>query len=102
MSYAKLANLPVQYGLYTSVFCPLIYMLFGTCSNLVLGTAAVEDQIVGNVVADSIGYDSMPHKTKAQKALRTELVINATLVFSIMIGVVQLVLRVANLGRVSI
>ncbi|CAN0318922.1 unnamed protein product [Laminaria digitata] len=43
MSYALLANLPPVYGLYTALVPPVMYMLFGTCSQLSLGVSETWD-----------------------------------------------------------
>ena len=42
MAYADLAGLPPQYGLYASLAAPILYLLFGTSRQLVIGpTSAV-------------------------------------------------------------
>ena len=42
MAYALLAKMPVEYGLYTSFVPPLMYFIFGTCSQMSLGVTAIE------------------------------------------------------------
>jgi sodium-independent sulfate anion transporter 11 len=39
MGYAKLANLPVQYGLYTSFIGVVIYWLFATSKDITIGVS---------------------------------------------------------------
>lgn len=39
MGYAKLANLPVQYGLYTSFMGVLIYWFFATSKDITIGVS---------------------------------------------------------------
>ncbi|KAJ1922176.1 hypothetical protein H4219_000038 [Mycoemilia scoparia] len=41
LAYAKLASLPVQYGLYTAFVGPIIYCLFGTSKDISVGPATV-------------------------------------------------------------
>lgn len=52
MAYALLANLPPQYGLYSSFVGPLTYWIFGTSKDISLGPVAVLSTVVGTVVAD--------------------------------------------------
>ncbi|PTB67167.1 sulfate permease [Trichoderma citrinoviride] len=52
MAYASLANLPPQYGLYSSFVGPLTYWIFGTSKDISLGPVAVLSTVVGTVVAD--------------------------------------------------
>ena len=40
MAYGMLAGMPVEYGLYSSLMPPFIYMFFGTAAHLSLGTNA--------------------------------------------------------------
>ncbi|KAF2772043.1 sulfate permease-like protein [Teratosphaeria nubilosa] len=50
MAYAKLAELPVEYGLYTSFMGVLIYWFFATSKDITIGPVAVLSQVTGNVV----------------------------------------------------
>lgn len=50
MAYAKLAELPVQYGLYSSFMGVLIYWFFATSKDITIGPVAVMSTIVGNIV----------------------------------------------------
>ncbi|KAJ6105318.1 sulfate anion transporter [Penicillium sp. IBT 18751x] len=52
MAYAKLANLPVQYGLYTSFMGVLIYWFFATSKDITIGPVAVMSAVVGSIVLD--------------------------------------------------
>lgn len=40
MSYAKLANLPVQFGLYSSFMGVLIYWIFATSKDITIGVSS--------------------------------------------------------------
>ncbi|KAM7213011.1 Sulfate transporter family domain containing protein [Rhypophila decipiens] len=51
MAYAKLANLDVEYGLYTSFVGFLLYWAFATSKDITIGTVAVMSTIVGNIIA---------------------------------------------------
>ncbi|KAL2132023.1 hypothetical protein VTI74DRAFT_4307 [Chaetomium olivicolor] len=52
MAYAKLANLPVQFGLYSSFMGVLIYWFFATSKDITIGPVAVMSQLTGGIVAD--------------------------------------------------
>lgn len=50
MAYAKLAQLPPQYGLYSSFMGVLLYWFFATSKDITIGPVAVMSTLVGNVV----------------------------------------------------
>ncbi|WPH02372.1 Hypothetical protein R9X50_00523500 [Acrodontium crateriforme] len=50
MAYAKLAELDVQFGLYSSFMGVLIYWFFATSKDITIGPVAVMSTITGNVV----------------------------------------------------
>ncbi|KAK4125878.1 sulfate permease [Parathielavia appendiculata] len=50
MAYALLANLPAEYGLYTSFVGFLLYWAFATSKDITIGAVAVMSTIVGNIV----------------------------------------------------
>lgn len=54
MAYAKLANLPVEFGLYSSFMGVLIYWFFATSKDITIGPVAVMSQLTGTVVLHAI------------------------------------------------
>ena len=46
IAYARIANLPPEYGLYSSFIGPLVYMLLGTSKDITMGPTAVMSLIV--------------------------------------------------------
>ncbi|KAF8857303.1 hypothetical protein BDZ45DRAFT_435197 [Acephala macrosclerotiorum] len=50
MTYALLAKLPPEYGLYTSFVGFILYWAFATSKDITLGTVAVMSTLVGNIV----------------------------------------------------
>jgi sodium-independent sulfate anion transporter 11 len=50
MAYAKLANLPVEFGLYSSFMGVLIYWFFATSKDITIGPVAVLSTVTGNVI----------------------------------------------------
>lgn len=59
MSYALLARLPPQYGLYVNMIYPLIYMIFGSTQHVVVGVSAIENMLLGESVSRIIGEKEM-------------------------------------------
>ncbi|KAF2835554.1 sulfate permease [Patellaria atrata CBS 101060] len=53
MAYAKLAQVPVEFGLYSSFMGVLIYWFFATSKDITIGPVAVLSTLVGNVVLDA-------------------------------------------------
>ncbi|KAF1932446.1 sulfate permease II [Didymella exigua CBS 183.55] len=60
MAYAKLAQLPVEFGLYSSFMGVLIYWFFATSKDITIGPVAVLSTVTGNVVlkAEATGVDA--------------------------------------------
>ncbi|KAI5861835.1 putative sulfate permease [Durotheca rogersii] len=54
MAYAKLASLPVEFGLYSSFMGVLIYWFFATSKDITIGPVAVVSTVTGNVVANAV------------------------------------------------
>ena len=50
LSYAKLANLPSEYGLYSSFIGVLTYAFFATSKDVSIGPVAVMSLATGNIV----------------------------------------------------
>jgi sodium-independent sulfate anion transporter 11 len=50
MAYAKLANLPVEFGLYSSFMGVLIYWFFATSKDITIGPVAVLSTVTGSVI----------------------------------------------------
>ncbi|KAI0555201.1 sulfate transporter family-domain-containing protein [Xylaria curta] len=52
MAYAKLAELPVEFGLYSSFVGVIIYWFFATSKDITIGPVAVLSTVTGTVVAE--------------------------------------------------
>lgn len=50
MAYARLAELPVEFGLYSSFMGVLIYWIFATSKDITIGPVAVMSTLLGNIV----------------------------------------------------
>lgn len=53
MAYAKIATLPVQYGLYSSFVGVAIYFMFATSKDITIGPVAVMSALVGDILTDA-------------------------------------------------
>ncbi|KAL3481233.1 sulfate transporter family-domain-containing protein [Aspergillus californicus] len=53
MAYANLAQLPVEFGLYSSFMGVLIYWFFATSKDITIGPVAVMSTLVGNIVTEA-------------------------------------------------
>ncbi|KAJ7968171.1 Sulfate transporter 1.1-like protein [Quillaja saponaria] len=58
IAYAKLANLPPQYGLYTSFVAPLVYAFMGSSRDIAIGPVAVVSLLLGSMLSDEIDPNS--------------------------------------------
>ncbi|KNC99588.1 sulfate permease [Spizellomyces punctatus DAOM BR117] len=85
LAYAKLATLPLQYGLYTSFTGVLIYALFATSKDVTIGATAVLSQLTGQVLATYNADKSMDPVTFA-------------IAVSFLTGLIQLALGLFRLG----
>lgn len=53
MAYAKLAQLPVQFGLYSSFVGVMLYWFFATSKDITIGPVAVMSLLVGDIVDEA-------------------------------------------------
>ncbi|KAG0208988.1 hypothetical protein BGX33_005887 [Mortierella sp. NVP41] len=60
MSYAKVAGLPVQHGLYSAYIGAIFYCFMGTSKDLTIGPTAVISLITGELVAELAGRMTPP------------------------------------------
>ena len=58
MGFALVTAVPPALGLYSSLFPPLFYFLFGTSRHISIGTMAVISILIGNVVNREVGVMS--------------------------------------------
>ncbi|KAF3912533.1 Pendrin [Dactylellina cionopaga] len=66
MAYALLAQLPAEYGLYSSFVGVMIYWFFATSKDITIGPVAVMSTLVGNIVLKA--EKSHPEFTRPQVA----------------------------------
>ena len=87
LSYALLAELPPQMGLYSAIVAPLVYMLFGTSPLLHIGPFA----LISLLVSDTVGSVVDPGAHPAAY-------VQATLTTSLMTGVFLVIMSVLRIG----
>ncbi|CBZ55213.1 hypothetical protein NCLIV_056370 [Neospora caninum Liverpool] len=126
MSYAMLANLPPQFGLYVGLFYPLFYMLMGTGKHVVVGVSAIEDLLAGEAVsriigerefvsqlesqkkllldeglADSALQDALLRRIESQEAILAQARIDISIGLCVCVGVVYVIMRVLQAGLLA-
>ncbi len=99
MSYAKLAGLPVEFGLYSSLVPIYAYALFGSSRQLAVGPVALVSLILNNgltLVLDQAG--KTPENTDNYDELYATLAIQT----SFLVGICLIIMGVLRLGFVTI
>lgn len=100
MSYAKIAGLPVEYGLYTAFVPAFFYALFGSSRQLAIGPVALISLLIssglGRIMTNR-GFGSPDDDNYDM-----QLYINMTLQISFLVGVINLALGLLRLGFVTI
>ncbi|PNS20254.1 Sulfate permease 2 [Sphaceloma murrayae] len=89
MAYAQLAQLPPEYGLYSSFMGVLIYWFFATSKDITIGPVAVMSTIVGNIVIAAGQIDPF------YKGANAPLVANA---LAIIVGGIVCFMGLARIG----
>eukprot|EP00055_Hartaetosiga_balthica_P011221 m.50303 g.50303 ORF g.50303 m.50303 type:complete len:646 (+) comp7504_c1_seq2:1188-3125(+) len=87
LAYALLAELPVQYGLFSAFMPPLIYGLLGSSRELSVAPVAVVSLLTSSGVSQL--YDPQTQTTQY---------IGATIALSLLLGLIQLSMGVFRLG----
>ncbi|KAG0290175.1 hypothetical protein BGZ96_006351 [Linnemannia gamsii] len=82
MSYAKVAGLPVQHGLYSAYIGAIFYCFMGTSKDLTIGPTAVISLVTGELVAELAGKMTPP-----EVAAMSCLIVG---VFTMLLGVLRL------------
>ncbi|XP_028265194.1 solute carrier family 26 member 6-like [Parambassis ranga] len=105
MAYALLASLPPVFGLYSSLYPVLVYVIFGTSRHISLGTFAVVSIMAGTVTEklapDSLFYVNGTNgseivDTDAQTAYRVQI----ASALAVLVGIFQILLGVVRFGFV--
>lgn len=95
MSYAKLAGLPVEYGLYAALTPTIGYALFGTCQQLAVGPVAVLSLLVSTGLSPL--FDTEENLSESQQEQYNILAIQT----SMMTGAIMMLMGILRLGFIS-
>uniref|UniRef100_A0A0N4ZZY9 STAS domain-containing protein n=1 Tax=Parastrongyloides trichosuri TaxID=131310 RepID=A0A0N4ZZY9_PARTI len=92
MAYSSLAGVPPIYGLYSTFFAAIIYMIFGTSKHLGIGVFAVVSMMTGSITLKySNGDDENNHIDTLE--------LISTIAFTV--GVIQLVMGLLRLNFIA-
>lgn len=98
MSYAKLAGLPVEYGLYSALFPIWAYSLFGSSRQLAIGPVALVSLMLGTGLSNQMDKLGIPKDADNYVQVYTTLAIQT----SFLVGVLNLIMGLLRLGFVTI
>eukprot|EP00804_Cyclotella_cryptica_P020977 CCRYP_009304-RA/>CCRYP_009304-RA protein AED:0.02 eAED:0.02 QI:74/1/1/1/1/1/2/72/780 len=101
MSYAKLAGLPVQFGLYSSLMPIYAYAIFGSSRQLAVGPVAIVSLLLSTGLTLVLENEGITPETTSQEEYQT---IYATLALqtSVLVGIVYIAMGALRLGFVTI
>lgn len=106
MSYALLAGLPPQVGLYNQIFQPITYFLLGSCPQVAVGVSAIESILFGKslnkIITDVTQASKMyPGQTnidpEPDPALRVQNLTNLTSVYCLALALIFILFRILKL-----
>lgn len=101
MSYAKLAGLPVQFGLYSSLMPIYAYAIFGSSRQLAVGPVAIVSLLLVTGLTHFLENEGItPDNTPAEEyqAIYAELALET----SVLVGFVYIAMGLLRLGFVTI
>lgn len=99
MSYAKLAGLPVIFGLYSSLVPIFIYSIFGSSRQLAIGPVALVSLLLKTGLEFALESSG---KTFENTENYEEIYINMALQTSFLVGVAYIIMGVLRLGFITI
>lgn len=99
MSYAKLAGLPVIFGLYSSLVPIFIYAIFGSSRQLAIGPVALVSLLLKTGLEFALESTG---KTYENTENYEEIYINMALQTSFLVGVVYVIMGILRMGFVTI
>lgn len=97
LTYANLANLPPQYGLFTAFFPLLIYSLLGSSRHLSVGPEVTSSILIGKTI---LSLPSIPSGDMDSPEVTAALV-SAALGLSFLVGIITLLLGLTRLGFID-
>ncbi|CAF3969115.1 unnamed protein product, partial [Adineta steineri] len=108
MAYGILTTLPPVHGLYVSFFPVLLYMIFGTCPHLSVGTFAVISLMTAQAI-DGVplqSFDTINNQSYTTETVSDVMIINEKLgiatTLAFLAGLIQLILSFLRLGCLTV
>ena len=98
MSYAKLAGLPVEYGLYSALFPVWVYALFGSSRQLAIGPVALVSLLLFTGLTNQMARLGIEEDAPNYIQVYTTLAIQT----SFLVGIFNLIMGILRLGFVTI
>ncbi|CAH8868777.1 unnamed protein product, partial [Trichobilharzia szidati] len=116
MAYSLLAGLPPVYGLYVGFLGPLIYAIFGHCTQLSIGTFAVVSLLISGPIEQYSGKVERHYRNSLISVnltniedemvdgippLEIEPRVLVAITLTFLVGIVQLVIGLCQLGKLT-
>lgn len=99
MAYAKLAQLPPEFGLYSSFMGVLIYWFFATSKDITIGPVAVLSTVTGNVVISAL--KTLPKGTPPEFVASSLAVISGSIVLFLGLARMGWIVEFITLAAIS-
>ena len=97
MSYAKLAGLPVEYGLYSAFVPVFTYSLFGSSRQLAVGPVAIISLLLSSGVAEILKSESIDVSDPLYQTRYMQLAVQ----ISFLVGITNIIMGFARMGFVT-
>lgn len=97
MSYAKLAGLPVQYGLYSAFVPVFTYSLFGSSRQLAVGPVAIISLLLSTGVAEILKAENIAKEDALYETRYLQLAVQ----ISFLVGFVNILMGLLRMGFVT-
>lgn len=97
-SYAKLAGLPVQYGLYSALVPLYVYAVFGSSRQLSVGPVAITSLLLSSGLTKVLEREGVPVDDPSYESRYIQLAIQA----SLLVGLVYVAMAALGLGFITL
>jgi len=98
MSYAKLAGLPVEFGLYSALMPVYAYSMFGSSRQLAVGPVALISLLLSTGIDSIMSSSTLEKDSEAYNQLYTQLAVQ----ISFLVGITNIAMGLLRLGFVTI
>lgn len=97
MSYAKLAGLPVEYGLYSAFMPVFTYSLFGSSRQLAVGPVAIISLLLSSGVSEILTAENVDKEDPLYQRRYVQLAVQ----ISFLVGITNMIMGFARMGFVT-